>query len=108
MKQAIKFTTLALAVFGLFLISGCVTQNKQVLATETIFGFQLAANPNTGITGIIPQVQFGLIRNHYVSNPTSTNRVYAAPLTSHVSADLGLLSQTADEDETFGSSTNSP
>ena len=27
---------------------------------------------------------------------------------SHVTADLGMLSQTATEDETFGSSTNSP
>lgn len=108
MKNALQLIGYAVIATAFALLTGCVTQNKQVLATETIFGFQLAANPNTGITGIIPQVQFGLIRNHYVSNPTSTNHVYAAPLTSHVTADLGMLSQTATEDETFGSSTNSP
>ena len=84
------------------LCSGCVTQNKQVLFTTTVFGMQVAANPNTGITGIIPQVQFGLIRNHYASNPVFTNGANAVKMTSHVNASLGVLCQTAVEDETFG------
>ena len=100
MKKYIAVLSIALlAVVGL---TGCVTQNKQVMTTQTIFGFQLAANPNTGITGVIPQVQFGLIRSHYASNPTSTNQINAAPMTSAVQANLGMLNQSATENESFG------
>ena len=63
---------------------------------------QIAANPNTGITGVIPQVQFGLIRNHYASNPVFTNNTSAAKMTSTVNASLGIFTQTATENETFG------
>jgi len=83
-------------------LTGCVTQNKQVLYTSTVFGMQVAANPNTGITGIIPQFQFGLIRSHYVSNPTSTNVVHAAKVDSTVNASLSVLSQSVSEVEQFG------
>jgi len=100
-----KIILAAIAVSIATMFTGCAefsTTNKQVMTTQTIFGFQLAANPNQGITGVIPQVQFGLIRSHYVSNPTATNPVYAAPISSVVNANLGVLSQTATENESLG------
>ena len=39
MKQAIKFTTLALAVFGLFLISGCATSVRDNVPATQISGY---------------------------------------------------------------------
>jgi hypothetical protein len=104
-KNTMKKMLSIVGVAVLLATVGCVplsTIHKQVLTKQTIFGFQLAANPNTGITGIIPQVQFGLVRSEYISNPTSTNQVYAAPISSHVVANLGMLSQSADETQSFG------
>ena len=85
-------------------MTGCVinTTQKQVLAKQTIFGLQLANNPQAGLAGIIPAVQFGLVRNEYISNPTSTNQVYAAPITQNVKADIGFLSQSVDEVQSLG------
>ena len=85
--------------------TGCIpfpTTQKQVLVKQTIFGLQLANNPQAGVAGIIPAVQFGLVRNEYVSNPTSTNQVYAAPITQNVQANIGMLKQDVTETQSFG------
>ena len=86
------------------LCAGCVKFNssKQTLSKQTVFGLQIASNPSTGIAGLIPQIQFGLIRNQSISNPTSTNPVYAAPLSADVDATVGLLSQKVKENQSFG------
>ena len=76
-------------------ITGCVTQNKQVLEKSTVFGFQ-AKTP--GGTGYSTTIQIGLVRSEYWSNPTSTNKVYAGGYSSHVEAKLSALSQSAKED----------
>jgi hypothetical protein len=81
---------------------GCVTRHKQVLYKSTVFGLQISASPNQGMAGIIPNMQFGLIRNSYLSNPTDTNPVYAAPITSDVDATVGLLKQAAVENISAG------
>lgn len=76
------------------LVTGCVSTNHQILVKSTVFGLQIGASPlNAGI----PQIQFGLVRNSYISNPTDTNKLFVAPLESHVKADIGLTVQTADE-----------
>lgn len=87
---AVMALLLALAI----LCSGCVTEHKQVLIKSTVFGLQIGTSP---ASAAIPQIQFGLIRNTYLSNPTSTNQVFAAPLTSDVQADIGLTRQMANE-----------
>ena len=105
MKKNILKTIGASALLAAIIMSnGCVaiTTHKQVLTKQTIFGFQLANNPTAGIAGILPAVQFGMIRGEYISNPTSTNQVYAAPISSQVNADLGMLSQHATENQSFG------
>ena len=90
-------TVIMLAIVSLA-FAGCTTEHKQVLRKTTIFGFQ-ATTPELGYGAV--NVQFGLIRSEYWSNPTSTNTVYAAPFNSAVKADLNVLTQHADE--TFGS-----
>ena len=99
MKKAVFIPLIAI-----FAATGCVgiTTQKQVLVKQTIFGLQLANNPQAGLAGIIPAVQFGLVRNEYVSNPTSTNQVYAAPIEQNVNAKIGFLSQDVDEVQSFG------
>lgn len=91
-------------IIPIIILTGCVgyTEKKQTLSKQTIFGFQLASNPSSGIAGLIPQLQFGLIRGEYISNPTSTKPVYAAPISSKVDANLGFLSQKATEDQSMG------
>jgi hypothetical protein len=96
--------TLLIPIIALLAVTGCVgiTTQKQVLVKQTIFGLQLANNPQAGFAGIIPAVQFGLVRNHYISNPTSTNPVYAAPISSDVKANIGMLKQDVTETQSFG------
>ncbi len=89
MKKILLIITLAI------LIAGCTT-NKQIIAKSTVFGFQ-ASTPAVAGTGAM-LIQIGLVRSEYVSNPTSTTNVYAAPLTTHVQANLNPLTQSATED----------
>lgn len=77
------------------LLAGCVTTNKQVLEKSTLFGFR-AKTPGPSSTAV--EIDIGLVRNEYWSNPAGTNKVYAGPYSSHVNAKLSALSQTADED----------
>jgi len=93
--RTIKRITLFAALFSVVLLTGCIgfTTHKQVLVKSTVFGLQFSQSP-TG--GLIPSVQFGLCRQEYFSNPTSTNAISAAPFTSHVTAHIGLT-QDADE-----------
>lgn len=80
-------------------LSGCTaTKQKQVLEKSTVLGFQ-AKTPGSANTTLT--LQFGLVRNLYWSNPTSTNPVYAAPFSNHVDAKLTATAQTGTED--FGS-----
>jgi len=74
------------------LLAGCVA-NNQTIVKSTVFGLQVGPGPNG-----TPNVQFGLIRNLYVSNPTSTNVVHAAPLTTSAIADIGAMRQSGSED----------
>lgn len=85
-----------LALLPLLLLAGCFSgcvAHNQTIVKSTVFGIQIGASP----TGGIPSVQFGLIRNLYVSNPTSTNAIYAAPLATSATADISPLHQTGDE-----------
>ena len=90
---------ISLLVCGVIVLSGCVSNSHdQVLVKETIFGLDVA--PGSGassISGLTYSVKFGLIRNEYLSNPTSTNVVYAAPFQSSVNASIQPLDQTATE-----------
>jgi len=71
-------------------LTGCV--HKQVIAKSTVVGIQAT------VMGY-GQVQVGVCRNEYISNPTGTN-ITAAPLTTHVNASLNPINQTAVEDIT--------
>ena len=102
LQYAASIAALIATSIGLALLTGCVTQNKQVLEKSTVFGFQ-AKTPGTA-SGTSILVQLGLVRNEYWSNPTSTNPVYVGPFSSQVYANLGLFSQTADE--SFATATN--
>lgn len=72
-------------LFGLTLLVGCAVSHKQVVVKSTVFGFQVGASPSGGP---IPVIQFGLVRNEYLSNPTSTNQLDSAPLDSYVDAEM--------------------
>lgn len=98
MKKNIIYSTLIVSIIGL---SGCVTANKQVLEKSTVFGFR-AKTP--GPSGTTLEIMFGLGRNEYFSNPTSTNPVYAGKWGSVVHANLGLFNQAADE--SYGTDSN--
>lgn len=91
-----KKTILASTIIASAFLSGCVV-HKQIITKSTVFGFQ-ASTPMVGSAGAIA-VQFGLIRSEYISNPTSIGtNIFAAPLTSHVQANLNPLTQSATED----------
>ena len=85
----------AIGCIGLIvtLCVGCKT-NRQVIEKSTVFGFQ-AKSP--GPSGSQICIQFGLVRNFSVSNPTSTNEVYVAGFSSHVDADMTALHQNGKE-----------
>ena len=91
MKKIIAIVAALVAIT----LTGCVTQNKQVHEKSTVFGFQ-ATTP--GPSGGQIKIQFGLVRNDWFSNPTSTNQLYAKDWSSHVSAHLSVASQGAEED----------
>jgi len=85
---------------------GCAhLENKQVHHKTTIFGFQ-ATTPELGYGALT--LQFGLIRDDYFSNPTSTNRLYYAPWHSNVDAHLNAIRQSAVENYGTGIDTNQP
>jgi len=86
----------ALTIGCLLSFTGCKLEHKQVITKSTVFGFQ-ATTPSIGSSGAV-SVQIGLIRSEYISNPTATNTVYAAPLQTHVTASLNPLTQSANED----------
>ena len=92
----IKMAVLAVALCGGLFVTGCVTQNKQVLEKSTVFGFQ-AKTPGTA-SGTSVIIQIGLVRSEYFSNPVSTNAIYAGQFSSHVIAKLSAVSQSANED----------
>lgn len=83
------------ALFLLIALSACVSKTSQMFDKSTVFGFQ-AVSP--GPSGSNIKIQIGLVRNEYWSNPTSTNKIYAAQYSSHVDAKLSALSQSAKED----------
>lgn len=89
-------TRISIAALSLVLLTGCVQLvTKQVQFKSTVFGLQVSASP-TG--GAMPSIKLGLIRDTYLSNPTSTNGpVYAAPFVSSASGDIAPLHQTATE-----------
>lgn len=103
--RAFDFLLLLLTLLAIALLfSGCLVQRKnQVLIKTTVFGMQIGASPGGGM---IPNVQLGLVRNEYVSNPTSSNALYAAPFTATSSGDLSPLKQTASETITSLTATN--
>lgn len=74
---------------------GCVVANRQVVSKSTIFGIEVT-------TEWPPSIRAGLIRNHYVANPTSTNQIYAAPLESRMTLTNGWWSPTASENVEAG------
>ena len=92
MKTKIQFAILATAAL---LMAGCVSHSDQVLEKSTVFGFQAKTPGGTGYSTVI---QFGLIRNEFWKNPTSTNQIFAAKYSSHVDGRLSVVSQTAKED----------
>ncbi len=81
-------------------LAGCVTKTKQVIAKQTLFGFQIKAPGGMSGTGIV-DLQLGLVRSEYISNPVTTN-AYAAPITSHVTAKVSAIKQDVAEDITLG------
>jgi len=87
---------LILIPLSCLLLTGCLA-DKQVLMKTTVFGFNAQTPALAGAGAVV--VQIGLIRSEYISNPTSkATNIYAAPLTSHVQANLNPLTQSATED----------
>lgn len=97
MRTKIKNLLLLAMIGSSVTLGACVTQQKQVLEKSTVFGFQ-AVTP--GGQGYSTKIQIGLVRNEYWSNPTGTNKIYAADYQSHVTAKLSAMNQSANE--TFG------
>lgn len=74
-----------------FLLVGCKhNQDKAVLVRSTILGFEVTPG---GSGSFSPGVRLGLVRNQYLSVPTATNTVYAAPFYSDTDATLNVSSQ---------------
>lgn len=70
---------------------GCKSNSdKAVLVRSTILGFEVTPG---GSGSFSPGVRLGLVRNQYLTVPTSTNPVYAAPFYSDTDATLGISSQ---------------
>lgn len=87
-----KTTLLLLAVIA---FAGCKNnQDKAVLVRSTILGFEVTPG---GPGSMSPGVRLGLVRNQYLSVPTATNPVFAAPFYSDTDAKLGVSQQTVIE-----------
>jgi hypothetical protein len=86
---------LAVVAHALVFLTGCRSvRDRQVVEKSTVFGFQ-AKSP--GPEGTQITIQFGLVRNFYLSNPTSTNAVHVAQFSTHVDADMTALHQNGKE-----------
>lgn len=71
-------------------LNGCLAPRNRIVSDKsTVFGLEIAYKD--------VKVRFGLIRNFNVSVPTSTNKVFAAPFSTGMDADLKLTSQKANE-----------
>jgi hypothetical protein len=79
------------------LCTGCVTEHKQVYLKSTTVGLVIQTSPQPGIGGLMPNVKLGIIRDVYLSNPTSTNSVYCAPFNEQATAKVGIFSQSGSE-----------
>lgn len=102
LKNLIVHVALCLALWLCIIVlivmccTGCAgsKSNRQVIEKTTVFGFQ-AKTPGPEGTQLV--IQFGLVRNFYVSNPTSSNAVNVAGFSSHVDADLTAMHQNSKE-----------
>lgn len=78
-------------LLSLLLAAGCANnENKAVLVRSTILGFEVTPG---GSSAMSPGIRLGLVRNQYLTVPTATNPVYAAPFYSDTDAALGVSSQ---------------
>jgi len=74
---------------------GCKSNtDKAVLVRSTILGFEVTPG---GSGSFSPGIRLGLVRNQYLTVPTSTNPVFAAPFYSDTDAKLGVSQQTVIE-----------
>lgn len=91
MKKLFLIPILALAVIA----GGCTTPPKtsQGYMKSTTLGIVI----DWPATSSYPSMKFGLVRDMWFSNPTSTNKVYAAPFHSDTHADLYLFHNVANE-----------
>ena len=88
-------TKTLLLILAATLIVGCKhNQDKAVLVRSTILGFEVTPG---GSGSMSPGLRLGLVRNQYLSVPTSTNHVYSAPFYSDTDAKLGVSQQTVVE-----------
>jgi len=82
--------TLLLLLAAIALV-GCKNNvDKAVLVRSTILGFEVTPG---GSGSFSPGVRLGLVRNQYLTVPTATNPVYAAPFYSDTDATLGVSTQ---------------
>lgn len=80
-----------LAVLAALTLVGCArNENKAVLVRSTILGLEVTPG---GSASISPGFRMGLVRNQYITVPTATNPVYAAPFYSDTDATLGISNQ---------------
>jgi hypothetical protein len=89
-------------------VAGCANTratSRIVSVKHTVFGLDVASDPTSGGT---PAFRLGLVRSYWQEVPTSTNRVYAAPLASFTEADVKLSNQHVTERITTVVSTNAP
>ena len=85
-------------VVGLLAFTGCAntrSTERIVMVKHTVFGLDISSDPATGGT---PSIRLGLVRSFWEEIPTSTNRVYVAPLRSTTEADIHVTSQHVSED----------
>ncbi len=80
-----------IVIFAALAIVGCKSNSdKAVLVRSTILGFEVTPG---GSGSFSPGVRLGLVRNQYLTVPTSTNPVFAAPFYSDTDATIGVSSQ---------------
>ena len=100
MKKPITRLALATLCLGALVVisTGCnITselKGKVVYHKSTCFGFRVTTSAPNSPT---PNIELGLLRDEYLSIPTGTNVVYAAPFGTVVRADLSAAHQNADE-----------
>lgn len=82
--------TLAIILAAVALVGCKSNTDKAVLVRSTILGFEVTPG---GSGSFSPGVRLGLVRNQYLTVPTSTNPVFAAPFYSDTDATLGISQQ---------------